>query len=502
MNEVLNVASGLLPNGIGAGFIIGLVVVIAIFLAKAYRTVVEPNEVHIVQSSKGTRTYGKVPSAKVAEGETAEKVNNSYYSWPAWWPKIGVQVKVLPLSVFKLPLTNYEAYDIGKVPFMVDVVSFYRIENPTVAAKRIDTLEELDSQLEAILQGAVRTILAKSEIEDIMMERSTYGKMFTDEVADQLKAWGVSNVKNIELMDIRDGKDSAVVSNIMAKKESLIDRESRVVVADNVKQAETAEIEARQIVDVRAQEAEQLVGERTAEKDKKVGIANEVANQEIQEQAKTTAEKLMAVQLVENVRGAEINREVQVVKADEDRQTFVIRAEGEKQKEIVIAEGEKQQTVLVAEGVLVQQLKDAEGILAVGQSNAEAKRLLEMATVNPQLELADGIGENLEYQDYMVRIENVNKDRDIGVANAEALQDAEIKMIVNAGDAPSGMDSILDVLSTKGGTQIAGMVEAIRQTDEGGALLNRLGIGTDDATPATTTAAKLKRKPAKKVTKS
>lgn len=492
MNEALNIASGLLPSGIGIGFIIGAVFLVAILLAKAYRVVVEPNEVHIVQSSKGTKTYGKVPAAD----ETDEKVNNSYYAWPDWWPHFGVQVKVLPLSVFKLPLTNYEAYDIGKVPFMVDVVSFYRIEDPRVAAKRIDTLEELDSQLEAILQGAVRTILAKSEIEDIMMERSTYGKMFTDEVADQLNAWGVANVKNIELMDIRDGKDSAVVSNIMAKKESLIDQESRVVVAENARLAESAEIEARQIVDVRAQEAEQLVGERTAEKDKKVGIANEVARQEIQEQAKTTAEKTMAVQLVENVRAAEINREVQVVAADQDRQTFVIRAEGEKQQKVITAEAEKAETVLVAEGVLVQQVKAAEGILAVGTSEAEAKRLSEMATVTPQLELADGIGENLEYQDYMVRIENVNKDRDVGMANAEALQDAEIKMIVNAGDAPTGITSILDIMSTKGGTQIAGMVEAMRQTDEGSALLNRLGIGSsEEATPAT-------RKPAvKKVTK-
>ena len=144
MEQALNVVSGLIPSGISAGFLIGLVIVVAIFLAKAYRRVVEPNEVHIVQSSKGTRTYGKVPAPATAEGDTAEKVNNSYYSWPAWWPRIGVQVKVLPLSVFKLPLTNYEAYDIGKVPFMVDVVSFYRIEDPRIAAKRIDTLEELE----------------------------------------------------------------------------------------------------------------------------------------------------------------------------------------------------------------------------------------------------------------------------------------------------------------------------------------------------------------------
>jgi len=32
-----------------------------------------------------------------------------------------------------------------------------------------------------------------------------------------LVAWGVTNVKNIELMDIRDGSDSRMVSNIVAR---------------------------------------------------------------------------------------------------------------------------------------------------------------------------------------------------------------------------------------------------------------------------------------------
>jgi flotillin len=475
-------------------------------LAKAYRRVVEPNEVHIVQSSGKTTIYGKQPTTVDGEEDNVVKVSNSYFEWPAWWPVIGVQSIVLPLSNFELKLTNYDAYDIGKVPFVVDIVAFFRIDDAAIAAKRVSSLQELHAQLTAILQCAVRTILAQHEIEQIMEDRSTYGEAFTKEVGTQLRAWGVVNVKSIELMDIRDGADSETISNIMAKKESLIEMQSRVEVAKNRRDAETAEIEAAQVVDVRKEEAAQLVGERTAEKEKMVGIADEKAKQEIKLQAKETATRDMAVQQVEHVRAAEINREVQVVKADEDRQTFVIRAEGDKQKEIITAEGEKQQTVLVAEGNLVESLKSAEGILAVGTSEAEAKRLGEMATVSPQLELADGIGENLEYQEYMVRIENVNKDRDVGVANAKALQDAGIKMIINAGDAPSGMNNILDVLTTKGGTNIAGMVEAINQTDEGSALLTRLGINGDKdaatASKATPTVTPRPRKASKKAKKS
>lgn len=474
MNEVLNMTSSYgLSTGGWIGVVAATVVLFAIFLAKAFRRVVEPNEVHIVQSRKTTTMYGK----KLEEGETGVSPGNSYYEWPHWWPVIGVQRIILPLSVFDQKLTNYEAYDIGKVPFVVDVVAFFRINDPTIAAKRIQDLHELRTQLESILQGAVRTILAKHEIEDIMMERSTFGKMFTDEVADQLKAWGVSNVKNIELMDIRDGMNSQTVSNIMAKKESVIDRESRVVVAENTKLAETAEIEAKQVIDVRAQEAEELVGLRTAQKDQAVGIADEKALQEIKTQAKETAERDMAVELVKNVRAAEINRSVQVVKADEDKQTIVIRAEGQRQQEVIDAEATRQKTIIIAEGDLQDSLKEAEGILAIGTSSAEAKRLEEMATVSPQIALADEIGSNDGYQEYLIKIRDVEKDEAVGIEQAKALQDAGIKVIVNSGNVESGMNSLLDVLTTKGGTNIAGMVEAIRQTDEGSALLNRVGLG-------------------------
>ena len=482
MNEVTSGFS-LVPS---LGFMIGVgvvfVILVAVLLAKAFRRVVEPNEVHIVQSGGKTTIYGKQGIVQNEDGESVAvdtKVSNTYMEWPSWWPIIGVQSVVLPLSVFELSLDTYEAYDIGKVPFVVDIVAFFRIEDAAVAAKRVSSLQELKNQLTAVLQGAVRTILAKNEIESIMEERSTYGEMFTEEVADQLKAWGVVNVKNIELMDIRDGRESKTISNIMAKKESFIEKQSREEVAANIRDAEIAEINARRDTEVQAQVAEQKIGERTAEKDKNVGIANEKAEQEIKTQAKETAERDMAVKLVENVRAAEINKDVQVVKAQETKQTTIIRAEGEREQEVIDAEAEKKKTVIVAEGNLEEQLKIAEGILAVGTSNAEAKRLAEMAVVDPQIVLATEIGENQGYQKYLVDIREVEKNEAVGVEQAKALQDAGIKMIVNSGNVDNGMENLLDVFTTKGGTNIAGMVEAIRQTDEGSALLNRLGFNSE-----------------------
>ena len=451
--------------------IVGALLGVSLVVALVWRRVVEPNEVHITQSSAGTKVYGRASTDLSVKDDADElKFNgNSYYDWPAWIPIIGVQTVKMPLSVFDLELRDYEAYDIGRVPFMVDITAFFRIANPAVSAKRVQSQEELRAQLTSILQGSVRTILAKHYIEEIMGERSTFGQMFTDETEEQLKAWGVSNVKNIELMDVRDGNNSQTISNIMAKKESLIEMESRSEVADNIKNAELAEIDAKRAADVRRQEAEQLVGERTAEKDKMIGVADQQAQQEIKQQEKVTAEKEMAVQRVEEVKQAEITKDVEVVKAEEDKQVNITKAEGT-----------RQQTEIVAAGDLKQEQLRAEGILAVGQSEAEAKKLDEMAVVDPQIVLATEIGENQGYQAYLINIRGVEKDEVVGVEQAKALQDAGIKVIANTGDVNTGVSNIMDLFTSKGGTAVGGALDAFANTDQGAALMKKFGLTVDD----------------------
>lgn len=233
----------------------------------------------------------------------------------------------LPVSNFDLSLDGYEAYDADRVPFMVDVTAFFRISNTAIAAQRVASISELEVQLTQIVQGAVRKVLAGDKIDSIMLERSKFGEAFTTEVVEQLKQWGVEPVKSMELMDIRDGSGSKVISNIMAKKTSQIEMESRRDVAENMRLAEVAEINAKREIDIQRQQAEQAVGERTAEKEKMVGIADQLARQEVLSQEKETRERDMAVRRVEEVRQAEIQRDKQVVAADQEKQTTVIVAE-------------------------------------------------------------------------------------------------------------------------------------------------------------------------------
>ena len=428
--------------------IVIIAVVVFSFIASiAFRRVVPTNMVHIVQSRKATTSYG-----------TGNTNGNVYYAWPSFLPIFGVTVIELPVSNFDLSLHDYDAYDIDRVPFRVDVVAFFRIADTNVAAQRVSTIEELNGQLLQIVQGAVRKVLASAKIDNIMLERATFGQQFTAEVEDQLGQWGVYPVKSMELMDIRDGAGSQSISNIMAKKISHIEMESRTEVANNNRAAETAEIEATQAVDIRRQEAVQAVGERTAQKEQAVGIANEQSRQEVLSQSKVTAEREMAVNQVEQVRQAEIAREQAVVKADQERQT----------------------TVIIAEGQLEATRRAAEGIQIDGAARADAEKLMQLAPVEAQIRLAEEIGQNPAFQQYLATIQGLESYVLVGSKQAEALRAADVRVISNTGNPTAGLTDVMGLFSSKGGTELSAMVEAMSQTPMGQAIFSRLGIDPDE----------------------
>jgi flotillin len=430
-----------------------LFIIAAVLIPLFLRVVVATNEVHIVQSKNATISYGK--------GLTT---GNTYYAWPSWIPILGVVRSSFPLSVFDIDLANYAAYDSGRVPFVVDVKAFFRITESGMAAERVSSFIELKEQLQSILQGSVRSILASNDIEEIMQGRGKFGDMFTAEVDGQLKEWGVKTVKNIEFMDIRDSVNSAVIQNIMEKKKSLIEKISRIEVASNLKEAEVAEIDAKRVTDVQREDAEQKVGERTAEKERAVGIAKEKAAQAIQEETKLTTEKEMAVKRVTEVKSAEIAKEVQVVEAQQQKET----------------------TVLIAEGELRKVTLEAEGIKTEGQAKADAEKAMQLAPVEAQIVLAKEIGGNQGYQTYLVSLESIKAGQIIGVAQAEALRAANIKVIANAGDVNTGVKNAMDIFSPKGGTALGGALEALAQTEMGAGLLKKFGIDPAAATGAMT----------------
>ena len=135
------------------------------------RVVVPTSEVHVVQRAGETILYGKAAQTK------DNKTGNAYYAFPSWLPVIGITKTVLGTGIFDRDLKDYEAYDKDRLPFMVDVKTFFRIKDFDAASIRVTSMKELEEQLDGIVQGAVRSLLAKEDLESIMSERNKYGRM-------------------------------------------------------------------------------------------------------------------------------------------------------------------------------------------------------------------------------------------------------------------------------------------------------------------------------------
>ena len=484
---------------------IAIAVVIVLFIIKwilSLRRVVKPSEVHVVRRTKSTDIYGQ-PNSDLGKDETA---GNVYYEIPIWMPIWGVEVQVLPLSNFSVKLEDYEAYDKDKLPFVVDVTAFFRIADYRQAASRIEDLDTLQEHLTSIVQSAVRSILANDTLDQIMTQRSIYGEKFTEEVIENLKEWGIVPVKSIELMDVRDKEGEKVISNVMEKKKSCIDMESRKEVAKNQQEAREAEIAAEKAIAIKEQEKAEEVGKRTADQEKAVGIAQEKSKQEIAEQKKITQEKDMDVIQVKTVRQAEIDKQEVIIKANAGKDKQRIDAEAgvivagqqkeaqkiEAEAKVLVAEqNEKAAThdaqaayvkkTKEAEANLVATKKEAEGIEAKGSAEATAKEKLGNAEVAPQIELAKEIGNNEGYQKYLIEIRKVDAIKEVGVEQAKNLGNADIKIIANAGgNLNEGLNSVMELFSAKGGQSLGAMLEALAGSEAGQQILNKV-IKKEDA---------------------
>jgi flotillin len=318
---------------------------------------------------------------------------------------LGVSKRELPVSNFDIDLRGYSAYDKDRVPFVVDVKAFFHINDTNIAAEKVESFQELKGQLENVVQGAVRSILAKSKLEDIMEERFIFGEQFTNAVNSDLKSWGVESIKNIELMDVRDADGSKVIKQIMDKRMSGIEKESRIEVAKNHQIAEQEELKARQEIAVTHAETERISGEAKARSTQAIGVANAeaikiagIAEQEslrdIAEAKQKTTEKDMEIIKVQQVRQAEINKEQEIIDAEKNKRTVEIKAEANKFLVETEASAQLEAQRKAAEGIKSIGEAEAKVIEAKGQSEAKVEQANQLASVVAQTTLAKEIGEN------------------------------------------------------------------------------------------------------------
>lgn len=380
-----------------------------LIIAMALRVVVPTNQVHVVQRRKGSTAYGR-----------NENAGNVYYRIPAAIPRFGVEVTRVPIDIFGINLQGYEAYDKNRVPFQVDVTAFFQIEDAVVASQRMGAYEQMLQQLTKTLQGAVRKVLAVHTVDEIMGTRAELSAAFLTEVRAQVQDWGVK-ANSTEFMHIGDAGETSVITDIMNKERSTIERESRVRVAENNRDAQVAEIAAQQTASL-----------KDVERRRVIAVEQEKAEQTRLEQQAETKRKAMEVVEVETVRTQEIQKKQQVIAAEAQADVAKAQADGQAEAARRNASGSKDSKVLEGQG-------DAERIGLTGRAEADvvqAKGLAEAEAIRKKAEALKDLneaGQLVEKLKAQVSIETAKYE-----ALGRALEKAEVK-IVNSGNGPSIM---------------------------------------------------------------
>lgn len=77
---------------------------------------------------------------------------------------------------------------------------------------------------------------------------------------------------------------------------------------------------------------------------------------------------------------------------------------------------------------------------------------------------------------YLVALRKIEAAQTVGVEQAKALEQAEVKIISNVGTPPEGLSNVMDLFSAKGGLALGSALEAITSTPTGRAISEKLGL--------------------------
>ena len=374
----------------------------------------------------------------------------------------------MPLYVFDIKLETYQAYDNGKIPFDVDVTAFFVIKEAEQAAKRVADFDELRNQLREIVKWSVRKTLAQYDIQEIMEARWDLADKFYQEIMNAVKEWWVE-LKNIEFMDIIDAEWFEVIRNLLEKKRKTIETESEKQVALKNKEREIVEAEARKEAEIKriesekeaklAQiEADKLTRTQEVEKEKLVKLQEEEAKKQVYEKQKETKQKELDIKLLEEEKKAEIQKVKEIIDAEKEKEIEIKNAEAKAKSLELDAEAKARAVELEAEAKQIavekEWLAKAKSIDYVG--TAEAKNKMEMAkALNAFTEAA------LEYLIQELQLKYTSK---VDLEKAKALEKADIKVISTGANGNEGMNSFMDLFSSKGGANLGAMIESFKNT--------------------------------------
>ena len=293
--------------------------------------------------------------------------------------------------------------------------------------------EELARIVKNILQGHLRSIIGKLNINEILRDRDAFNKKVVEESTEELRRLGIQIITLViqEVTDeygyidalgkqsvaeaIRDANIKIAQAEAETKKQvSTANREADIQVAGNAVKVAEAErdrdvkkAQFKTLADTEKAKADQAFGIANAEQEKTLKVRQaerDAAEKEaqIEVQAKEAARKEQELDATV-VKPAEANRSKQVIEAQAAKQVAVTNAEAAKEAAIHRAEGERQARVYEGEGeasktraVMLAQAegeaaKTRQALVAQAEGEAAMKGLVLKAEAEGTKQLAEAL---------------------------------------------------------------------------------------------------------------
>jgi len=401
------------------------------------------------------------------------------------WPIIE-HFQLMSTAVSQVEIDEHDIPNKDNVKISARGVATYKIETTeeslhnAAAAFLGKSDTELARIVSNILQGHLRSIIGKLNINEILRDRDAFNKNVVMESTEELRRLGIQII-TLVIQDVTDeygyidalGKQSVAEAirdaNIKTaqaeaetkKKVSDANREADIQVAGNAIQVAQAErdrdvkkAQFRTIADTERAKAEQAFGIALAEQEKTLKVRQaerDAAEKEaqIEVQAKEAARKEQELEATV-VKLAQANRSKQVIDAEAAKQVAVTNAEAAREAAIRRAEGERQARVYEGEG-------EASKTKAVMLAQAEGE-----AAKTKQALLAQAEGEAAK-KGMVLKAEAEGTKQ---LAEALAKMTADAKMILVLDRLPVLLDRGGDAMSKVATSIFASVAAPLGQIDE------------------------------------
>lgn len=287
----------------------------------------------------------------------------------------------MTIAPFELPISVKSAYSLQGVPINAEATSLVRFGSSEQAIKtaveRFLTVDRavLQSTVQEILTGHMRSIIAKMTVEDLNSSREKLVQQVTNEAGADFARLGmeldVLTIKHITddvgYLDAlgrsrtAEVQRDAEIGEAEAKRDSMTrSAEARRAGETAQAQAEAAIAEANQARDVRIAQARALVQTESARADQAGPLSQAQAEREVVE-----AQVAIEEQRERSRIAVEEQRIASMTKAQESQ--IVVPARAKREADIALSEGERQAAINRSEG-------ERQRLTAIGQGEADARK--------------------------------------------------------------------------------------------------------------------------------